>query len=122
LVSMVYAILAARPRVSSQLITLEDVKARRANILFFGNFARLDEDAFVAGMTDLLQNTSDLYLAMIRDLYGLGRVLEVKYRLLRTAYTVFMIGLVAGVLLFIGVYFIEAGTAPPSNTIPSMLP
>ena len=38
---------------------------------------------------------------MIRDIYGLGTVLETKYRLLRTSYTIFMIGLIAGVLLFL---------------------
>lgn len=119
LLSLVYAVLAARPRVSSRLITMEDVRANRANILFFGNFAQIDEDMFVEAMTELLQKTDGLYLNMIRDIYGLGSVLFVKYRLLRISYTIFMIGLVVGVLLFIGMYFFQAGTAPPSNTFPT---
>jgi len=44
LISIVYAILAARPRVSSQPITLEDLRHSEGNILFFGNFANMSED------------------------------------------------------------------------------
>ena len=112
--SIIYAVLAARPRVSSKLLTLDDVRARRANILFFGNFARLDEEAFVGAMTDLMRNTDALYMTMIRDLYSLGVVLHVKYKLLRTSYTLFIIGLVAGVLSYLAAFFINAGTAPPA--------
>ena len=43
-----------------------------------------------------------------RDIYGIGSVLLKKYRMLRYSYTVFMIGLVVSVLLFIGAFFIEA--------------
>ena len=49
LVSMIYAVLAARPRVSSEMITLEDVQQNKANILFFGNFARLTKGEFMRG-------------------------------------------------------------------------
>jgi len=101
LVSMTYAVLAARPRVSSRIITLDDVRANSANILFFGNFVHLSQDDYVQGMTELLQNTDRLYHNMIRDIYGLGSVLQKKFRLLRISYTVFMIALVIGVLAFI---------------------
>lgn len=119
LVSVVYAVLAARPRVSSQALTLEGVRQKRANILFFGNFTHLKEEEFVEGMLDLLQNTDNLYHSMIRDLYGLGKVLDRKFALLRTSYTVFMSGIIAGVLLFLAVYIFviladpAAATAPP---------
>ncbi len=104
LVSIVYAVLAARPRVRSDVITLEDVRDRRANILFFGHFSSLSRDDFVAGMTDLMLHTDALYQSMIRDIYNLGTVLKRKFELLRVAYTVFMFGLIAGIVLFIGVF------------------
>ena len=104
LVSIVYAVLAARPRVRSDVITLEDVRDRRANILFFGHFSSLSRDDFVAGMTDLMLHTDELYQSMIRDIYNLGLVLKRKFELLRVAYTVFMFGLIAGIVLFIGVF------------------
>ncbi len=101
LISMVYAVLAARPRINSRIISLEDVRANRANILFFGNFVHLTSDEYLQGMTELLQNTDTLYQNMIRDIYGLGSVLQKKFKLLRVSYTVFMIALIVGVALFI---------------------
>ena len=115
LISLVYAILAARPRVSSRPLTLEDVKANNTNILFFGNFVKLTENEFVAGMSDLMKNAEGLYYNMIRDIYGLGRVLALKFRLLRVSYTVFMVGLVLGVLLFI-VVFVSVVLSGPVGT------
>jgi len=101
LASMIYAVLAARPRVSSAAITLEEVRQSKANILFFGNFARLTEEDYLEGMTELLRNTDLVYRNMMRDTYWLGKVLIKKYRLLRIAYTLFMIALGAGVLSFV---------------------
>lgn len=103
--SMVFAVLAARPRITHRQLTLDDVESNRANILFFGNFVGLTEDDFVAGLKSLLTNTDRLYTNMMRDIYSLGRVLQRKYTLLRTSYTVFMIALVASVLLFLVVYY-----------------
>ncbi len=112
LISMTYAVLAARPRVNSHVITLDDVRQNSANILFFGNFVHLSQDDYVQGMTELLQNTDRLYYNMIRDIYGLGSVLQKKFRLLRISYTVFMIGLIVGVLAFI-VTFVWVVVASP---------
>lgn len=102
--SIIFAVLSARPRVSSSVVTLEDVRNNRANILFFGHFVGLSEADYVTGMTELLNNSSSLYYNMIRDIYGLGNVLQRKFQLLRMSYTIFMIGLVVGISLFIGVY------------------
>ena len=104
LISIVYAILAARPRVSSTPIKLRDLEHSRGNILFFGDFANLVQDEFVEGMGDLLEDRTVLYETMIRNLYGLGSVLHKKFALLQIAYTAFMAALVAGVLSFIGVF------------------
>lgn len=110
LFSMVFAVLAARPRVGSESITLEQVKKSRANILFFGNFARLSERDYLQGMTELILNPELAYQNMMRDTYGLGQVLIKKYRLLRISYTVFMFALVAGVLSFVWVLIQYQGT------------
>ncbi len=117
LVSMVYAVLAARPRVSSKFITLDEVRKSKANILFFGNFARMDPDDFIEGMTDLIRNTDLVYLNMIRDTYGLGMVLLKKYQLLRVSYSVFMISLVTGVAAFVVILVLVA-----NGTIAAAIP
>lgn len=104
LVSIVYAIMAARPRVSTVPITLQDLQTSKGNILFFGDFANLPPDDFVEGMRDLLEERDVLYETMIRNIYGLGSVLRKKFALLQIAYTAFMVALVLGVSSFIGVF------------------
>lgn len=118
--AVVYAVIAARPRVTSEEVSLEDVRENRKNILFFGNFVNMTEADFVEGMQDLMMDTDRLYTNMIRDLYSLGGVLAKKFRLLRYSYTVFMVALIAGVALFIAVYvgvaFFGLGTPESLST------
>ncbi len=101
LIALVYAVLAARPRVSNVPITLEKIERNEANILFFGHFVKLSESDYMQGMRDLMESQDLLYFNMVRDLYGLGQVLDKKFRLLRISYTVFMFALVLGVGLFV---------------------
>lgn len=110
-VSLVYAVLSARPRVTRQKVTLQDVLDNRANVLFFGNFVDLDVDEYLEAMRVLILDTDRLYTNMMRDIYFLGLVLDRKYRLLRTAYTIFMFSTVIGVFAFIVTYVLTAGTA-----------
>ncbi|MDX1529909.1 MAG: DUF5706 domain-containing protein [Rhodothermales bacterium] len=119
LISMVFSIRAARPRINTEPTSLADVRAGVANILFFGNYVGLTRDEFELGLSELMEDTDRLYRNMMRDLYGMGVVLQKKFGLLRTAYTAFMISIVLGVLLFVGTYYLVAtGTlgaeAPPT--------
>ena len=104
LVSIVNAILAARPRINSTIIDLDSFKRKKGNLLFFGHYSSLSEEEFVDGMTDLLEDQEAIYYNMIRDIYGLGSVLTTKFRLLQRAYTMFMVGLTLGILGFIAIY------------------
>ena len=104
LISIVFAILAARPRVVSTPIDLQDLRHSKGNKLFFGNFCKLQESEFLEGITNLVQDKTVLYESMMRDIYGLGAVLHKKFDLLRVAYTSFMIALILGVTSFIGVF------------------
>jgi hypothetical protein len=110
LTSLIFAVLAARPRISSRLVSLEDVRSNRANILFFGNFVNMPEEDYLIGMRELMANTDRLYTNMSRDIYSLGGVLAKKYALVRKAYTIFMVGLAASVLLFVVVLGLAAAT------------
>ena len=114
LVSIVYAILAARPRVHSAPGTLEDLEHSGGNILFFGDFANLSQDDFTTGMIDMIQDKNVVYETMIRNIYGLGWVLKKKFALLKVAYTAFMIALILGVTSFIGVFVWILLAAPTS--------
>lgn len=108
LISIIFAILSARPNVTSEEPTLEDVRKQKANLLFFGNFVKMPRDRFLAGVHELMRDADMLYDQMALDLYGLGLVLQKKYRLLWISYTVFMAGLALTVILF----FIYVPQAP----------
>ena len=112
MVSIIFAIVAARPRVSSTPITLDDLRHSEGNILFFGNFANMQESEFLEGMTELVGDKTIVYESMIRNIYGLGAVLNKKFALLRVAYTSFMVALILGVSSFIGVFIWIMQKAP----------
>ena len=105
LVSIIFAILAARPRVNRNPITLENLQHSQGNILFFGNFANLDKEQFTEGMLELMQDKLLLYETMIHNIHDLGLVLNRKFGLLQVAYTSFMIALILGVFSFMAVFF-----------------
>jgi len=106
MISLIFSVLAARPRVSNEKVTLEDVRSNRSNILFFGNFHTMKRDEYVTGLEELMSDSERLYNTMSRDLHGLGVVLSKKFKLLRVAYNVFMVGLVVSVCSFLMVYLL----------------
>lgn len=115
LTTMVYAILATRPNVTTGTFTRDDVMNRKANLLFFGNFHNSSLEDFDWGMREMMKDADYLYGSMVRDLYFLGKVLGVKYRYLRIAYTIFMWGLIASVVAFA----IAIITAPAAVPVPA---
>lgn len=100
LVTMIFSILATRPIVTTGTFTREDINQRKVNLLFFGNFHRSSLEDFDWGMREMMNDRDYLYGSMIKDLYFLGKVLGVKYRYLRIAYTVFMWGLIVSVIAY----------------------
>ena len=114
--SMVFAILAALPRVTRTPVTLQDFREGRANILFFGNFVRLSRRDYVTGMSELLQTRTRLYTSMMEDIHSLGKVLDRKFYLLRISYLTFLVALIIGVVVFISVFFFVANSPELTNT------
>jgi hypothetical protein len=99
-VTMVFSILATRPSIPEGMFTSEDIKQKRVNLLFFGNFYRMSLPDYEKGMHALMEDREFLYGSLIKDVYAQGVVLGRKYRLLRIAYNVFMFGIIAAVLAF----------------------
>jgi len=104
LATIVLAILSTRPDISSGKSGNHNVSQKRVNLLFFGNFYKMDIEDYEREVVELFNDDPYLYSAMIRDQYYLGKVLARKYRLLRLTYGVFMIGLIVSVGSFILVY------------------
>jgi predicted metal-dependent HD superfamily phosphohydrolase len=113
--SMTFAILATRPSVSAGRFTEEDIRNRKTNLLFFGNFYRMQENDYQWAMNQMMHDGEYLYNSMIKDVYSLGVVLARKYRYLRISYTIFMYGVIVAVVAFVVVAFIyNAGSSSAS--------
>jgi len=100
LTTIIFAILSTRPKISSGKFTEEDIHNKKVNLLFFGNFYNMKLEEYEWAVKEMMDDQNYLYSSMIRDQYSLGKVISQKYRLLRIAYTVFMIGLILSSVLF----------------------
>lgn len=98
--SMIFATLSTRPKVTEGKFTREDIRQRKANLLFFGNFHNMPLEDFQWGINEMLRDPDFLYSSMSRDLYFLGIVLAKKYHYLSICYNIFMYGLIVSLLAF----------------------
>lgn len=101
LLTFILAILATRPIVTSGKFTRDDIKNRKVNLLFFGNFYKMTGQEYEIAMIDMLKDYNYLYHSLINDQYSLGKVLGKKYRYLHYAYNIFMYGLILSVVVFV---------------------
>jgi predicted metal-dependent HD superfamily phosphohydrolase len=99
--TIIFAILATRPNLPPGTFTQQDIDDKKVNLLFFGNFFRMNLDDYTAGMLQVMEDRNFLYRTLIKDVYSQGVVLGRKYKLLRISYNIFMYGLVASVLAFV---------------------
>jgi HD superfamily phosphodiesterase len=104
--TIVISILATRPKISGGTFTPEDIKQKKTNLLFFGNFHKATYEQYNAAMREMMLDTDYLYGSLIKDIYYLAIVLGRKYRLIRLAYNIFMIGIIVSVLTFAFAAFI----------------
>jgi hypothetical protein len=113
--TIVLAILATRPKISGGTFTNQDILDKKTNLLFFGNFHRASFEEYNIAMRNMMIDTDYLYGSLIKDIYYLGVVLGRKYRLVRLAYNIFMIGIVVSVIAFaIAVTINRTTTSSPS--------
>ncbi len=109
--TIVLAIMATRPKVNAGTFNEEDVINKKTNLLFFGNFHRMRYDEYSSAMKVMMTDANYLYSSMLQDIYNLGTVLGKKYKLLRIAYTIFMVGIIVSVVAF-AVAVVWSGSAP----------
>ncbi len=100
LITLVITISVTRPKITSGKFTTEDVEKRNVNLMFFGNFCKMDLKTFEWGMTEMINDSDFLYSNMIQDYFHLGKVLGDKYSKLRLAYSIFMYGIIISVIAF----------------------
>ncbi len=111
LICIIFAVVVTRPKITSGKFTQEEIKSKKTNLLFFGNFFNMQLPDFEWGMKEMMSDKDYLYGSMIKDFYFLGQAVGKKYKYLRVCYTFFMFGLIAAVLA----YIIAFATHPGSN-------
>ena len=98
LMALLLAILAVLPKYRPlRLTTIELPPA--FNLLFFGHFAELPRERFLAEIAHRMTPNGLIYETMARDIYSLGTYLaHHKYRYLRFSYLSFLTGFIAASL------------------------
>ncbi|MDN3546740.1 Pycsar system effector family protein [Mucilaginibacter aquaedulcis] len=112
LVTIILAILAIRPHNSIGKFRQEDLENNDVNILFYGNFYKMDLPDFRYAMLHLIKDNNLIYGALIQDMYGQGHAVGRKYDLLRIAYTIFMFGLTISIIAFVAATIIHYEFSP----------
>ncbi len=118
LTTIVISILATRPKISAGRFSKEDILNKKTNLLFFGNFHKATLKEYEWGMREMMKDQDYLYGALINDIYHLGVVLGRKYKLIRIAYFVFMVGIIISVLAFALAVFLNRGGSSSSTAMP----
>ncbi|HEX6834881.1 MAG TPA: Pycsar system effector family protein [Rudaea sp.] len=94
LLALLLAILAILPKYRPLKLTTTELPAK-FNLLFFGHFAELPRERYLAEMARTMQPDGSIYTAMANDIYSLGSYLaHHKYPYLRASYLCFITGFV----------------------------
>ena len=113
LVSWVFTVTAARPRVHRSHVDIDDIRNNTGNLLFFAQFTSMSLPQFQEAVHVLMKEPELLYDHLARQLYHMGESLNRKYRYLQIAYSAFLAGLGLATVLFAFVYLtggLNAGT------------
>lgn len=77
-----------------------DWRSSTFNLLFFGDFIRMDYPAYKEAMEEVMNDDSLAYEMQVREIYTLGKFLGAKkYRFVRLAYLSFISGALASALV-----------------------
>jgi hypothetical protein len=101
LTTIIFSILATRPKLPSGYFTKEQVAQKDIDLSFFGNYYKMDFKEYDYGMKEMMNDKDFLYGSLTRNLYSHAKVLGRKFRLLRISYDVFMYGLAIVVLVYV---------------------
>lgn len=118
-ITIIIAILATRPKISLGVFNDDDVINKKTNLLFFGNFHRVPQEKYERAMRTMMRDSDYLYSSMVQDIYHLGKVLGKKYKLIRLAYNVFMVGIIASVMSFAIAAYLNQGPPPEAGVVNS---
>lgn len=103
--SAIFAIQAAKPKVITAGAL--DATKNKSSLIFFGVIAQYNQAEYLNRMKDLMASDESVYETMSIDLHNQGIILTRKYKLINTAYRIFMFGFILSVWVFLA--FLVAG-------------
>lgn len=96
-ISATYAVAAVVPK-----LMRKPPEGSRANLMFFGVFAHVDEEEYIDRMMKACETDGRVLSTMLRDIHQNGMVLQNrKYRMLAYAFRSFQIGLSVTFIVFL---------------------
>ena len=100
LISITFAVIATRPRIEKGAFRKEDVGRGNARLMTFDDFYRMPEADYEWAIGEMMQDKEFLYNTIKRDIHHLGVDLSRRYRYIRLAYDVFLVGLIFSISMF----------------------
>lgn len=110
--SMLFAVVAAKPKFSQSTAKPEDVRSGKASLLYFANFKNISEQDYKNSISKLIEEPHDVYMCMSGHIYHMGSVLSRKYRSLKYSYSIFLYGMIAISILFTSLFLSNATFSP----------
>lgn len=101
IISILLATAAITPSKTHGVFTEDEIRNKKGNLLYFGNFHDMNFRDYQWGMLQMLNDSNYLYSSMVQDLYFLGQTLNKKSKLIRASLGIFMIGLTIAVIAFL---------------------
>ena len=105
LITALFAIRSAKPRLLSSK-KARTVAEEKKSLLFFGNVWSIPAEEYMRQMEELIDSPQEMYQHMIIDIHNQSKVLHRKYKLLREAYLIFMVGFSISILSFLFLWLI----------------
>ena len=101
LTSTMFAVQAAKPSIIGKAKTGQ--VEPKSSLMFFGESSKYSMNDYLEETRKMLAEKGSIQDHMSVSLYYQGKVLDRKYKLIRRAYEIFVLGLAIGIVFFIGV-------------------
>lgn len=101
LTSTMLAVQAAKPTIIGK--SKNSGVPAKSSLMFFGESSKYSMEDYLEETRKMLGDPGSIQDHMSVSLYYQGKVLDRKYKLVRKAYEVFVLGLAIGIVIFVGV-------------------
>lgn len=97
-ISIIFAILSITPNRTQGNFTENEIRGKKGNLLYYGNFFKMHYRDFEWAFLQILQDKDYLYTSMIRDYYYQAQVLNKKSATIRISLFTFLFGIALTIL------------------------